>query len=247
MLKKNKTFILEKSQHITAITIWFPNVQNLEDKDILTTLDALQKNFDLYFIFSEEIQYLYDLEKFSRLFQAKGYTISQDSDQCQAIWWTLKYLRTLVTIHPYVGYYSLDADKFKEVNDNLSELIRVSNSPLNIGIIKYSRVEYDEIINFCRMPEKSNFILTIKYFGSDPRAMYRTHKATSDILYLRPWLIDKISEFISGNSEYTETPGTLFLDSFNGFSFNDFFVSWAVKTLEPDKHILNIDLKHAKA
>lgn len=245
MLKKNKTFILEKPQHITAVTIWFPDVQCLENIEVSKTIDLLQKNFDLYFIFSEEIQFVYDLEKYSRLYQAKGYTISQDSDQCQAIWWTLKYLRVLTTA--YVGYYSLEADKFEEVTDNLKELIRISNSPINIGIIKYSRVTYDEILNYCKMPEKSNFIITVKYFGSDPRAMYRTHKAVNNILYLRPWLIDKINDFMTGNVDYTETPGTLFLDSFSGFSFNDFFVSWAVKTLIPEKHILNLDLKDAKA
>ena len=92
-----------------------------------------------------------------------------------------------------------------------------------------------------------SFFRFMRNAGIDSRGLYCTHKVLSDMIYIRPWIIDKINEFMNGNAEYTETPGHLFLDSFCGFRFGDFLVSWAAKTLEPSKHILNTKLKNAKA
>ena len=245
MLKKNKTFIFEKPEHVTAITLWFPDQKSMEDLDVLYSIDLLKKNFDIYLVFSENLQFFYDLEKYARLCQAKGYTISSDMDQCQATWWTLKYLRKFAS--SYIGYYGMEADKMERVPADINEFVRVSQCPLNIGIIHYSRMPYSEIINLSKKPDSMNFFRFIKTGGIDARGLYCTHKALSDTFYIRPWIIDKIKEFMNGNAEYTQTPGHLFLDSFRGFRFADFLVSWAEKTLEPNKHVLNVKLKNAKA
>lgn len=243
MLKKNKAFILENPKHITASLIWFPDFLNtLENSQVSNILDGLQEKFDLYFIFPKDLMRTIDLEKFSRLYQASGYIISEDTDQCQAFWWTLKYLRTFMG-SSYVGYFLLESDRSRP---GIEDMERVSMSQLNIGVMKYTRMPYSEIDALCKLPDKKNSLLSILRMP-DPRGMYCTHKAVSTIIYLRPWLVDKIDDYMKGNITYTTTPGSLFLDSFEGFRFGDFLASWAIKTGTPDQYFLNMLISDAKA
>lgn len=247
MLKKNKMFILEKSKHITSMVIWFPNLEStVENPDASFWFNRFRENFDLFFVFPQELNGVLDLEKFSSLSMATGYVISENNDPCQSIWWTLKYLREFRKTQ-YLGYY-LAQSNFKLETDKEDDLLRVANSTkLNISIMHYYRESYENICNLCKKPEKKDLIFSWKYLGSDPRRMYSTHVCDSEFIYLRGWLIDQINDFMDGNVEYTVTPGHLFLDSFDGQWIGDFLASWVNKTDDPSKYILNMNLKHAKA
>lgn len=247
MIKKNKAFILERPSHITAMTIWFSGVKDtVDNEEISKAIDKLKTKFDLYFIFSESLLGIIDLEKYSRLYQAKGYIVSENKDQCQAIWWTLKYLWSFMNSE-YVGYYTIESGELPKLISQYDDMTRVSESPLNIGIMKYTRIPYSRIDSLCKIPRKKDLMFSWKYLSIDPRGMYCTHVTESSLIYLRPWVISKISDFMKNDVDYTITPGSLFLDSFRDFRFGDFIASWAEKTGKPEQFILNINLRDAKA
>ena len=52
---------------------------------------------------------------------------------------------------------------------------------------------------------------------------------------------------MKGDADYTVTPGYLFLDSFSGQWIGDFIASWVMKTDDPSKYFLNMDLKDVRA
>lgn len=249
MLRKNKMFILEKSKHITPMILWFPSLNfTVGDEIISKNIDQLRQKFDLFFVFSQELDGILDLEKFSSLHMATGYVISEDNDPCQSMWWTMKYLREFRKTQ-YLGYYLVSTECInRDLDKKFIDLERISNSTvLNIGVMEYTRESYTNIYNLCRKPEKKDLIFKWKYLGTDPRGMYSTHTCYSDFIYLRPFIIDRINEFMNGDAEYTVTPGHLFLDSFSGQWIGDFIASWVMKTDDPSKYFLNMKLKDVKA
>lgn len=248
MLRKNKMFILEKSKHITSMILWFPELEyTIDDENISKSLDQLREKFDLFFVFPQELNGVLDLEKFSNLHMATGYVISEDNDPSQSMWWTMKYLREFRK-NQYLGYYLGSTDCINLEINKITDLEGISNSTkLNIGIMEYSRESYSNIYNLSRRPEKKDLIFKWKYLGTDPRGMYSTHTCNSDFIYLRPFIIDRIDEFMKGDAEYTVTPGHLFLDSFSGQWVGDFIASWVMKTDDPSKYFLNMKLKDVKA
>lgn len=249
MLKKNKAVIIENPQHFTAVTIWFPDLQSTVDNEAMArTIDGLEKEFDLYFVFSENLLGHIDFDKYSKLFMAKGYVVSQDADQCQAMVWTLDYLRTFFKL--YTGFYVLESNLLENQEKRISEMVRVVGTPLNIGIMEYKRASYEDIWEYSRIPDSRDYFLParlVSLLEIDSRGMYCTHKFTGDIIFLRPFIIDRMNEFLGDKAEYTKTPGPLFLDSFSGFRFGDFLASWCIKTKMVDKFLLNVKLEDAKA
>ena len=242
-------FILEKSKHITSMIFWFPSLNfTVGDEIISKNIDQLRQKFDLFFVFSRELDGILDLEKFSSLHMATGYVISEDNDPCQSMWWTMKYLREFRKTQ-YLGYYLVSTECInRDLDKKIIDLERISNSTvLNIGVMEYTRESYTNIYNLCRKPEKKDLIFRWKYLGTDPRGMYSTHTCYSDFIYLRPFIIDRINEFMKGDAEYTVTPGHLFLDSFSGQWVGDFIASWVMKTDDPSKYFLNMKLKDVKA
>ena len=248
MVKKNKMFILEKPKHfIAAMLVWFPNLDCLENEDLSRKLDLLRESFDLYFVFPQSLSGIVDLEKYSSLSMATGYCISDNDDQCQAMWWATKYVKLMLT-GSYAGIYLASGDCIDLEKDTINSLVSVaSNNLLNIGVMKYDRLNYGEIYKLCKKPEKTDLIFSWKYAGSDPRGMYSTHVCTSNFIYLRGWIIDSIDKFLKGEADYTMTPGNLFLDSFEGQWIGNFIASWVVKTKEPEKVFLNMNLSDVKA
>ena len=248
MLRKNKMWILEKPKHITAMIAWFSESQVLT-QSLSGGWEKYGEQFDLYFVFSKGLEEKYDLKKYSSLHMAKGYVISEDTDSCQAMIWTMKYLREFMTSQ-YVGIYLRNSNPvFTEIEEtNISELVRVSQCPINIGIMKYSKQDFKTLEKLYTLPEKKSLIFGWKYLGSDPRGMYSTHKCDGDLIYLRPWVIDKVLNFlISDSIDYTIVDGSLFLDSFKEQYIGDFLASWAIRTGEPQKYFLNLDFKDVKA
>lgn len=249
MIKKNKMFILEKPKHYTAaMLIWFPDLENLVNEDLSKKLDLLKDSFDLYFVFPQSLSGIIDLEKYSSLSMATGYCISENEDQCQTMWWAMKYLKLLLA-ESYSGIYLGSSDCIcLDGKNTIKDLVSVaSNNLLNIGVMKYTRLSYGEIFKLCKKPEKNDLIFNWKYAGSDPRGMYSTHTCTSDFIYLRGWIIDKVDQFLKGEADYTVTPGNLFLDSFEGQWIGNFLASWAMKTEDPNKIFLNLDFSDVKA
>ena len=173
MLKKNKAVILENPQHFTAVTIWFPDLQStVDNEDLAKTIDGLEKEFDLYFVFSEKLLGLIDFDKYSKLFMAKGYVVSQDNDQCQALIWTLNYLRTFYS-SLYTGFYVVESNLLDTQLKRIPEMVRVVGTPLNIGIMEYKRASYKDIWEYSVLPEPSDYFL--------PYLLYRLHDHSKNI------------------------------------------------------------------
>lgn len=248
MLRKNKMWILEKPKHVTAMIAWFSEDQVLTES-LSKGWEKYGENFDLYFVFSKGLEEKYDLKKYSSLHMAKGYVVSEDTDPCQSMIWTLKYFREFMG-SMYIGFYLRHSNPVFTVDEekDVPELVRVSQCPLNIGIMRYSKESFETLEKLYTLPEKKSLLFGWKYLGSDPRGMYSTHRCNGDLIYLRPWIIDKMLNFLVSDSiDYTIIDGSLFLDSFQGQPIGDFLASWIIRTGEPEKYFLNIDFKDVKA
>ena len=232
-MKKNKVYVLREHSHITETIITFTGYQDwpLTEK-AHGILDELEKITDLHFVFTNASKNGIHPGKFSELYQATGFSLSEDHTGISGILRAIEYDREFWP-GQHLYWNVIRGELLDEVDVEGVKRIIESSEVLKRSVFKTYRYTSEDLYEFYKSTDYSWKLWNIDILKNT----YTTHTVSSECswIVLKPELIDKIWEHIEKYPGYPDTFGSAW----------DFFGSVAIRLRDPEL-ILNQDPQDVK-
>ena len=144
---KIRVYILQKDRHISCTIIYLGDSFKVTSNEDRNLLDSLSKETDLFLIFSKELAKKISPKKFSTLYDAMGYAVSETDNESIAILNAFEYL---VNAFEYLDEVLKKHLYYLIVNDILvpfpiENLPKIFGLQIQTAVFSSYRTDYEEL------------------------------------------------------------------------------------------------------
>lgn len=211
---KIRVYILQKDRHISCTIIYLGDDFKVTSNEDRNLLDNLSKETDLFLIFSKELAKKISPKKFSTLYDAMGYAVSETNNESIAILNAFEYLDEVLKKHLY----------YLVVNDILvpfpiENLPRIFGLQIQTAVFSSYRTDYEELKEIYSKEKEYTWWekLLNKEEDFEKDGLFCYNSSDDDYFLIPVNVFRKVLEEYGNNSYY--------MDSFENYGFSTFIAS----------------------
>lgn len=216
----------------SGVTILY--ITSIVSDTVHENLLRLSAKSDLVFVFPKYQEKKISAKKFSHLYGAIFYGVSESNDETTNIWEVLDYIHELTDYYSYSILLQSDLEKLEI--DEVNSIWRLQNSILETSVFSWRTLNNKELQEIYTLPRKQFKVW--KYCFSFPgnissQGMYSKYKTQDRVMFIRPVSLDKLKEELKNRPDILAT-------------FKGSGIKVMLPSLIPEKTVLNMNIKNAK-
>ena len=210
---KIRVYILQKERHISCSIIFLADDFRVSSEEDSKLLDSLSKETDLFLIFPKVLIKKISPKKFSTLYDAMGYAISETENESEAILNAFEYLDEVFKKH----LYYLVVNQLSPFP--IENLQRIFGLQLQTAVFSSYRTDYKDLEEIYSKEKEYTWWekLLRKDEDFENEGLFCYSNSDDDYFLIPVNVFRKILEEYGNNNYY--------IDSFENYSFNTFIAS----------------------
>lgn len=222
--------INEKKKPGVTIIYITSEISDIEHENLL----RISAKSDLVFVFPKYQEKKISAKKFSYLYGAIFYGLSDCNDETTNVWEILDYIHELTDYYSYSIILQSDLEKLEI--DEVNSIGRLQNSILETSVYSWRTLNNKELQKIYTLPRKQ--VKIWRYHFSLPGyinslGMYSKYKTPDRVMFIRPVSLVKLKEELKDRQDILAT-------------FKGSGIKIMLPSLIPVKTSLNMNIKNAK-